>query len=186
MIDPSRPPSSGIRPNEYSVRPRLLRHMVSQRIPCPFLLRPWPLQSGAVIWSKGALLIVDGNFTNNHSPENGGVLFASEFSNFTLAGGHFQGNEAQDGGILNAIVDSIVHVDGGVYSGNVASSKGGVFSLLDGARLQVREQEVFAWIILCIVVYFSPSIIVQCSVVLGRLGSVGVKQKGQRLHRWCF
>lgn len=109
---------------------------------CPFLLHDRSLQSGAVIWSKGSLLIVDGNFTNNESPENGGVLFASEFSNFTLAGGYFQGNKAQDGGVLNSIMGSIVQVEGGVYSGNVATSQGGAFSLLGEAHIQVREKEV--------------------------------------------
>lgn len=99
-----------------------------------------------MIWSKGNLLISDGNFTNNNSPENGGVLFASEFSTFTLAGGYFQGNEAQDGGVINAIEGSSVNVEGGVYSGNVALSDGGVFSLLEGANIQVRERVVIAWL----------------------------------------
>lgn len=119
--------------------------LVFQRVTFPFLVRPCSRQSGAVIWSKGNLLILDGNFTRNHSPENGGVLFASEGSNFTLAGGFFQENEAQDGGVLNAIEGSIVHVEGGVYSGNVALSDGGVFSLLDGANIQVRERRVFLY-----------------------------------------
>lgn len=82
---------------------------------------------------------MDGNFTRNESPENGGVLFASEFSTFTLEGGLFEGNLAQDGGVIMAVVGSTVNIEGGVYSGNVAASEGGVFTLADGAIIKVRE-----------------------------------------------
>lgn len=82
---------------------------------------------------------MDGDFTNNGSPGNGGVFFASEFSTISLAGGFFQGNRAHDGGVLMAIGGSIVYIEGGVYSGNVAASAGGSFSLTDGAQIKVRD-----------------------------------------------
>ncbi|CAN0099803.1 unnamed protein product, partial [Laminaria digitata] len=93
---------------------------------------------GAVIWSKGELTITDGNFTNNKVRGNGGVLYASEFSTFTLAGGIFQGNGAKRGGVVHTVVGTALYVEGGVYySGNVAESQGGVFLVADGTQLKI-------------------------------------------------
>lgn len=79
-----------------------------------------------------------GTFTENDSPENGGVIFCSEGSRITLTGGVFEDNTAQDGAV--ALVDggSDLKVESGVFTGNVAESEGGAFSVNSEAGFQVR------------------------------------------------
>lgn len=95
-------------------------------------------QNGGVIWSKSSISIEGGTFIENDSQENGGVLFASEESEFILTGGVFENNTSKGGGV--AVVDEAasLRVEGGLYSGNEAASQGGAFAVFVGGEIQVQ------------------------------------------------
>lgn len=91
-----------------------------------------------MIWSKGKLNIEGGLFIENENPENGGVLYASEDSIFTVTGGTFEDNKSGGGAVAAVGEDATLHVEGGTFSGNIANEAGGVFNVIDGGVIEVH------------------------------------------------
>ncbi|CAM9163289.1 unnamed protein product, partial [Laminaria digitata] len=69
--------------------------------------------------------------------ENGGVLFCSENSLFTVEGGIFENNESQDGAVALVNSGANLKVKNGTFTGNVAESEGGVFSVNSEGGIQI-------------------------------------------------
>lgn len=95
-----------------------------------------------MFWSKGNVSILGGTFTENESPQNGGVFFGEDSSLIVMKGGSFEGNMAQDGAVSVVLQGSTIQVEGGVYTGNVAERQGGVFSVYGGGGIQVGRRKV--------------------------------------------
>ena len=94
---------------------------------------------GSVVWTKGEVSILGGNFRDNVATVLGGVVFASDESSVTLTGGVFEGNRAVDGGVAYVLPEGALLVEGGVYSGNVAADAGGAFFASEDGSIEVRS-----------------------------------------------
>lgn len=107
--------------------------------PTPFRLSRETLQSAGVIWSKGEVTILDGEYRFNEADGgNGAVWFASEGGTFNVNGGVFERNNADGGGVGYVNGGSVASVTGGYYTGNSADN-GGVFSAKEDSNFEVRH-----------------------------------------------
>lgn len=95
------------------------------------------LQNGGVVWTKGELYILGGNFTSNQASASGGMFFASEGSSIILKDGIFQGNKAISGGVATVNEQAVLYVEGGNFTLNVAENEGGVFSIRHDGNIRV-------------------------------------------------
>lgn len=108
---------------------------------CALLCPPCSFhQNGGVVWTKGDINISGGMFTENTTPESGGVFFGSEESSITLDGGMFEKNMAEDGAVASVSDGSTLRVENGVFTGNVAEGQGGAFSVIGGGDIQASRQ----------------------------------------------
>ncbi|CAM9772969.1 unnamed protein product, partial [Ectocarpus sp. 12 AP-2014] len=94
---------------------------------------------GGVIWTKGDVTILGGNFLGNDGAESGGVVLASEESTIVIAGGLFQGNEALDGGVVFVGEGAAVEVEGGVFDSNLAGNGGGAFAAEEDGHINITQ-----------------------------------------------
>ena len=93
-----------------------------------------------MFWSKGNVSIAGGTFTDNESPQNGGVFYGEVSSVIAMKGGRFENNMAQDGAVAVVRKGSTLQIEDGVYTGNVAERQGGVLSSYGGGGIEVGRE----------------------------------------------
>ena len=107
------------------------------------ILLPWSkqkkIQGGGVIWTKGKVDIMGGEFVGNEASSDGGVIISADGSTTLLAGGVFGGNTAIDGGVVHVGERSELWVEGGTFTKNNAHNSGGVFAVTEGGFIQVGK-----------------------------------------------
>ena len=91
-----------------------------------------------MIWTKGKVEIMGGQFLRNEASGDGGVIISADGSTTTLTGGVFEENEAFDGGVVYVGEDSELWVEGGTFTQNDAHNSGGAFAVSEGGNMLVR------------------------------------------------
>ena len=93
-----------------------------------------------MIWTKGKVEIIGGQFLGNDASDDGGVIISADGSTTILAGGVFKGNKAFDGGIVFVGEGSELRVEGGNFAENEAHNSGGAFSVSDDGNIKVGNK----------------------------------------------